>query len=106
MIRDIHGAVAVDLPNSTFGGTVGELTLLSGATTTRFYLSNNKLMIDVNGSTVGPLSASDASVTALTFTHITTAESEAVKIDMTIDGTKGSVTKTKTYHSTDILKKS
>ncbi len=106
MIRDIHTATSVNMSGSVFGTSPGSLSLINGATTTKFYLDNGALKVDVNGLYSGPLSISSTLFSNLTFTLITTANSQAVKIDMTVNGKKGTVTKTKTYHSTALLKKS
>jgi hypothetical protein len=37
---------------------------------------------------------------------ITTTETQAVKIDMTVEGKSGATTRTQTYHTTAILKNS
>lgn len=108
MTRDIRGATSIDTANSTLGSSPGVLTIVSTSgtvsTTTKFYVQGGVLKVDVNGTYFGPLTLSNASTTSLTFTRLTSTVSSAVKIDMTIDGTSGPVTKTKTYHSTIILK--
>ena len=108
MTRDIRQASSVDSSHSTFGGTAGVLTLVSTSggfsTTTKFYLSNSILKVDVNGVYFGPLSLSSSTVTALTFTLLSSAVSDGVKVDMTVQSTSGVMTKIKKYHSTIILK--
>lgn len=108
MTRDIRSASSIDITNSTFGSNPGVLTIISTSgsfsTTTKFYLQNNVLKMDVNGVYYGPLTLSNATITNLIFTNLNSGISKAVKIDMTIDGSVGGVTKTGTYHSTIILK--
>lgn len=106
MERDIHAASSIDTSNSTFNTSPGVLTVTTSATTTKFYVTNGEMRIDVNGSFIGPLSMSSAKVTSLIFKNLTTSKSQAVKIDMTVDGTVGSVTRTKKFHTTIILKNS
>jgi type II secretory pathway pseudopilin PulG len=102
MTRDIRAASTADTSVS------GELTLTATAngnsTTTRFYLQSSVLKVDVNGTYSGPLSVASASVTSLTFNKITNTNSTAVKVDLTIQGTDGPATSTKSYHSTIVLK--
>ncbi len=108
MTRDIRAATSIDIANSTFGSNPGVLTIVRTtnniSTTTKFYIQNSILKADVNGSYFGPLSSSGATVTNLVFSKIDSAISKAIKIDMTVSATVGTATKTKSYHSTVILK--
>ncbi len=109
MTRDARAATAIDSVHSLFGTASGILTLIASssvntATTTKFYLQNGLVKMDVNGAYYGPLTASNASTTALTFTKLSTSISGAIKIDMTVSATVGTSTKIKTYHDTIILK--
>ncbi|MDB5259160.1 MAG: hypothetical protein JWO73_368 [Candidatus Taylorbacteria bacterium] len=104
MVRDIRAAASIDTANSTLGSTPGVLALTNTGTTTKFYIQSGILKVDVNGAYSGPLTVSGASVTSLTFTQLTSSSTSAVKIDLTVTGTSGSVTKTKQYHSTVIMK--
>src|SRR3989344_843824 len=106
--RDIRAAISIDSANSTFGSSPGVLTLVttsnSVSTTTKFYIQNNLLKVDINSLYHGQLTISNASVSSLVFNKIDSGTSKAVKVDMTVSATVGNVTKTKTYHSTIILK--
>ncbi|MBI4155983.1 MAG: prepilin-type N-terminal cleavage/methylation domain-containing protein [Candidatus Zambryskibacteria bacterium] len=108
MTRDIRGATSLDLSRSVFGAGSGVLTIVtiynSIETTTKFYLDNGAVKIDVNGDYFGPLTLSNVSVTSLTFTKLDSGIGNAVKIDMTVSATVGTASKTKTYHSTVILR--
>jgi prepilin-type N-terminal cleavage/methylation domain-containing protein len=110
MTRDIRAANSIDSANSTFGTNPGVLTIISThsgfSTTTKFYVSSNKLNIDVNSSFLGPLTASNVVVSNLTFTLLTGSTTNAIKIDMTVDASNGTVSKSRTYHSTIVLKES
>ncbi len=100
--RDIRQASSAD--TSIAGALTLVATSNSVSTTTRFYVQNNVLNVDINGTYYGPLTTSNASVTNITFTLLTNSTSKAVKVDMTVQGISGTVTKTKTYHSTIVLK--
>lgn len=106
--REIRSASSVDLVNSTLGSSPGVLALTSTyngiSTTTRFYIDNGTLKMDINGSYQGPLSTPNTSVTNLVFRRLTNSVSTAVKVDMTVESSVGSTTKTKKYYSTVILK--
>ena len=108
MTRDIRNATSIDAVNSTFGSNPGILSLITTqngvSTTTKFYVSSNTIQVDVNGTNIGPLTTSRVSVTSLIFTQLTGSTTNAVKIDMTLQGSNGNVTKTKIYHSTIVLK--
>ncbi len=102
MTRDIRKAVTA---NTSIAGQLTLTETTSGiSTTTRFYVQNNVLKVDINGVYSGPLSVSNSTVSSLTFATATSTNSTIVKIDMTVNGISGPVTKTKLYHSTIILK--
>lgn len=108
MTRDIRNASSITVGQSVFNTSPGELTVYTTntvtSTTTRFYLDNGILKVNVNGVYSGPLSLSQTPVTSLVFTRLTSTSSEAVKIDMTLQYPLGSTTSTKNYHTTVILK--
>jgi prepilin-type N-terminal cleavage/methylation domain-containing protein len=107
MTRDIRNADAVNLTQSYLGASPGILVLTqtsgSNSTTTRFYVQNQVINVDVNGISIGPLMVARTAVTSLVFTQIA-GTSTAVKIDMTLTASSGPVIRTKSFHSTVILK--
>lgn len=108
MSRDIRGATSIDTANSTLGTSPGVLTLIqttaSVSTTTKYYVQSGVLKVDVNGTYVGPLTSRGSSVQSLTFTKIQNSVSSGVKVDLTITGSAGDTTRTKSYHTTVLLK--
>jgi type II secretory pathway pseudopilin PulG len=106
MVRDIHGALDYTAALSVLNTSPGTLVLTTGATTTKFYAQNGKIKVDVNGVYLGPLTASNALTTNLIFRISTSTASTMVKIELTVSGTSGHVTKTKSYYTSAILKKS
>ncbi len=108
MSREVRLATTIDTVNSTFSSSPGVLTLVATSngvsTTTRFYVDSNTLKLDINGVYFGPLTNSTTRVTSLVFHRLTNTNSDAVKIDLTIETTYGSTTKSKKYYSTIILK--
>ena len=108
IVREVRAATTVDTANSTLSSSPGVLSLVSTynniSTTTKFYISNNVLNVDVNGVYQGPLSAGSTSITNLTFYHLTNGVSSAIKINMTIEAVVGNVTKTKKYSTTVVLR--
>ncbi len=108
MTRDIRNATQIDASTTVFGsssGTLGLIQTYNGvSTTTKFALSNGVVNVYVNGTYIGPLTVTNSSVTALTFTDVLTGTTDAVKIDMTVTGTSGAITRTKTFHTTVVLR--
>ena len=108
LTRDIRGATSIDMGNSTFASNPGRLTLITThkavSTTTKFYIENGILKLDVNGSYVGPLTTSKVTVTNMTYTLLSGSTTQAVRIQMTVQGSSGSVTQEKNYQSTIVLK--
>lgn len=107
--RDTLFSSSVDDTNSTFDTSPGVLTLVATdgdiSTTTRFYVQDGILKVNVNGSYIGPLNGNGTQVTNLVFRLSNSGISSAVRVDMTISATSGSVTKQKTYHRTVVLRK-
>ena len=108
MTRDIRSAKNILVNQSSFNTTPGVLSLYAVdgtvSTTTRFYLNNSVLQVDINGTYSGPLTLAQVSVTNLTFNRLVSTSSEAVKINMTLQYVYGSTTKTKNYQTTVVLK--
>ena len=106
--RDARYAKSVDTANSVLSTNPGVLTLIAqqGAvsTTTKFYVQNNLLKVDVNGAYVGPLTTSGVSVASLIFYKFTSAYSTAIKIDMALQVTFGGQTLLKNYHTSVVLR--
>lgn len=102
--REIRGADTVSI-----NGT-NDISLIqtSGgvSTTTRIYLQGTDVRLDTNGTYFGPLSVTNSQVTSLTFTLSTSTSVSAVKIDMTAQGTSGTVIRSKQFHTTIIAKES
>lgn len=84
IIRDIRNATSVNTAISSFNSSNGILALVSGTTTSRFYLSNQKIYVDENGTVLGALTSGSANVTSLIFRYIQATSSVAVKVEMTI----------------------
>jgi hypothetical protein len=109
MVRNIRNASSVNIASSQLGLVNGSLTINSvddtGAVTPiRFFLQNGRVRIEENGIDRGPLSPLDANVTELVFHRITTAQSEAVKIEMKVESSRGSEVQTKKFYSTAVLR--
>ncbi len=107
IVREIRDATSIDIANSTLGSSPGVLTLnttdVSGnATTIQFYASSSRVRVKEAGVDIGPLTPSAASVTSLIFRTITTAQSQGVKIEMTVTSGTGTAAKTKKFYASAI----
>ena len=102
MTREIREASSANTDQSsvlTLTKTVG-----STSTTTKFYIDGGVMKLDVNGEYAGPLSIAGSSVVSLDFTKLSNSTSSLIKIDITVQGTSGPVARTKTYHSSVIMR--
>ncbi|MCX6701944.1 MAG: prepilin-type N-terminal cleavage/methylation domain-containing protein [Candidatus Zambryskibacteria bacterium] len=109
MVREIRDASSVDNLQSTFNTSPGVLTLNttddSGANMTiQFFVSNQIVRVKENGVDIGPLTDFSTRVTNLVFRFITTAQSKALKIEMTIESGQGLNYKSKKFYSTAVLR--
>ncbi len=109
IVREARQAINVSSASSTLGTSPGVLALNSTdsngvAEAVQFYLQNNAIHLKINGVDKGALTRSDASVTNLVFTLITTTHSQAVRTQMTIEsGTSTSYHSSK-FYSTAVLR--
>ncbi|MEK7606399.1 MAG: prepilin-type N-terminal cleavage/methylation domain-containing protein [Patescibacteria group bacterium] len=109
IVRDIRSAESIDVINSTLGVSPGVLILTIPVTevtdkTVRFYLDNGRVYVEEDDVVIGALTTERAIVSVLSFTQITTAESQGVRINMTIDTSNGKGTITDTFTTTSVLR--
>ena len=108
MVRSVREAVTVDGGASTLGTSPGVLVVDSIATTTRFYMSSDKVYVEINGSTVGPLTTDETEVTDLSFIHYegsgTEVETELVRISLTLSVNSKAASTTKTFYTSAVLR--
>lgn len=109
MVREVRGASSIDLTQSTLGSSPGQLTLNTtdgtGATTTvQFLMTGQTPHIKEAGVDMGPLSPADVRVTNLIFRRMTTAKSEAAKIEITIESGAGATYRSASFYSTAVLR--
>lgn len=106
--REIKGATSVDVANSTFNSSPGILQLNTtdsggAAKTVKFDVSSNQLRLTENGTVTGNIVGGNMSVTSLIFRNITTSKGTAIRIEMTMQNTRGR-TISKNFYSTAIIK--
>lgn len=110
MSHEIRNAYNVDTANSTLGSSPGRLTLLTkdinGANiSVEFYVNAaNQVGLIVAGVDKGSLLAKSVTVDSLIFREITTVNSKAVKVEMTLRDTRQDTTKTVKFYDTIVLR--
>lgn len=110
MSREIRNAYSIDTENSTFDTSPGRLTLLTKddlgtLTTIEFYTTaGNQINMKVGGVEQGSLMTKTVTVTNIVFMSITTSNSKAVKIEMTLTDNRSGVSKTVKYYDTIVLR--
>lgn len=109
MVREAREAKNVVTAGSQLGVHPGIL-ILSGTDaggsprTVEFFLNGSTLRLRENGVDLGPLSPGRARVTNLVFRMITTPNSEAVRIEATVESGEGAHYKSEKFSSTAILR--
>ncbi len=109
MTREIRNATSVDSAQSTLTTSPGQLTINSTddagtAETLQFFVSNSLLRVKENGVDSGPLLPSSVTVTNLIFRLIDSGQSNAVKIEMTLQSGSGSALKSSNFYATVVLR--
>jgi uncharacterized membrane protein len=109
IVRDIRSAETIDVINSTLGVSPGVLVLTIPVTevtnkTVRFYLQNGRVYVEEDGVLIGALTTEAAVISVLSFTQIQTAESQGVRVQMTVDASHGKGTLTDSFTTTAVLR--
>ena len=107
--REIRTANNIRTGTSTLGSNPGVLDLDSvdssnNTQTVKFSTTNGALNLAVNGTSVGNLLGPNIQVTSLVFRKITTTNSTAVKIEMTLKDTKDATNLVENFYDTIILR--
>jgi len=109
MVREVRDATSVDTSQSTLGSSPGSLVLnttdASGATTSvQFFVSGQSIHVKEAGVDKGPLTPASVRVTNLVFRQISTANSKAVKIELTLESGQAAYYRSKSFYSTVVLR--
>lgn len=108
MVREIRMAESVVLGSSTFDAHPGILTLQktgdTGIETVIFSITGQSLTVQENSEPVGVLSRGEVSITNLVFRKVDGTSSNGVKIEMTIESTRGDSTKTETFNAFAVMR--
>ena len=111
LTREARGASSVDTAASVLGVNPSTLALnttddLGAARAAQFFVASGALRMKENGVDVGALTSSRVSVSAFVARRIATGRSEAVKIELVLQGGKGAASTTKKFYATTILRNS
>lgn len=111
MLREIRDANNAGAAGSVFGAHPGRLLLnttatTGGARTVLFYLDSGKLALKEDGALTGFLTSSTTNVSNLVFRSITTARSEGVKIELTMQSGTGPAARSENFYVTAVLRDS
>ena len=98
--REIRDSTSINSITST---TI-DLDDSVSATTVDFILSGTDIEYYEDDVLIGDLNSTNLSINSLDFTQITTAESVAVKVEMTVQSNRHNSTKTVTYYDTLVLR--
>lgn len=108
MSREVRGALSVDTGNSAFDSSPGVLQLNGSGTVKviKFSVSGSpaQLQLTEDGTVTGALTNPNVAVTSLIFRNITTAQSSAIKIEMTLQDQRGTNGRTENFYDTVILR--
>lgn len=104
IVRDIRNSETVDVGQSTLGTSPGVLTLTAGATTTEFAVNGGRLEVSEEGVLVGPLTTDAVSVDAFTAWHYVGANTELVRVRLTLTHTADTASSTRTYYGSAVLR--
>lgn len=108
LTRDIKGATAIDA-GSVYGTSPGylKLTVLSAsgtAMTVEYVMVGNQLHVKENGTDRGALMSQKTEVDALVFRYINTGVSTAIKTELHLSSTRGSVTGVEHFYNTSLVR--
>lgn len=104
MTQDIRGADAVDTTYSTLTSTPGVLTLISGATTTKYTLQSGTLDVARNSGSAIPLTDGTVTVNSLRFFEYSNSNTDLVRVVISLSATVHNVTVTRTFTTSATLR--
>ena len=109
MTREIRAATSVDMGQSTLDLSPGQLTLNTlddsgSATTIQFFVLNGAIRVKEAGVDSGPLTSASVRVSNLIFRRSTTAQSQAVKIELTLESGEGVAFASHLFYATIVLR--
>ena len=108
-MRDIKSATSVNMAQSSFATSSGRLTLqtlsASGTPmTVEFYIATSSLRVRENGVDKGSLMSAHTQVDALEFHYMTNGATAAIKTELHLRSTRGTVTDVDHFYNTSVLR--
>ncbi len=108
IVREIRAASSASLVTS-YPYDNDELTLTiptsGGSTrTSRFYRAGDRVMVDDNGVTTGPVTLSNMQVTSLHFKIMSTTTSQAIKYEIVMEGPTSTPDVSEKFYGTAVLR--
>lgn len=111
LIQEIRLARSVDVLESSFGMNPGKLVLETFADTTSsqasilgIFLDGDEIKIERDYGAAVPLSGSSVSVTNLVFHHMLSAQSELIRIELSVEVSRGALSSEKSFTSAAVLR--
>lgn len=104
--REIRQAKNIDIVNSTFDSDSSILRLndMDGSSYVVFDKNGDDLRISKDGVAIGNLLVQNVSLNKLIFSHISTANSEAVKIEIEVQDINNKTGKIEKFYDTVVLR--
>lgn len=110
ILKDIRSGQDINLENSVFGTTPGELYISAvenAVVVSKFYkLENGQIIYQENGGNENNLTSADIEITKLQFEYLTTGISEGVRVEIDASIEKDGGTEIKEYEGFAILRQS
>lgn len=107
LTRDIRNSSEIDMINSIFNSNPSDLYIVSNdsvsSSTSRFFVSNGALYVSENSGSPEPLTSKYVQVSNFVLRPISLPDSEAIKIEMTINSVD-QVPVEKKFYNTVILR--
>ena len=108
IVREIRAASSASLISS-YPYDDDKLTLTiplssGGTRTSKFYLSGDRIMLDDNGVTTGPITLSNMQVTSLHFVIIATSTSKAIKYEVVMEGPTSTPMVSEKFYGTAVMR--
>ena len=92
---DINPSVLVVSRAITGGGAT---------TTTTFFIEDGALKIIRDGAVIGPLTTKSVKVESFVLRHATSSSSDTVKVEMTLSGREGPISKSEKFYTTSVTR--
>ena len=107
IVREIRSASSASVVTS-YPYDNDELTLTiptsGGTRTSRFYRAGDRIMIDDNGVTTGPITLSNMKATSLHFKLMSTTTSRAIKYEIVMEGPTSTPDVSEKFYGTAVLR--